>query len=228
MDSILDTLTILERTPNVNHSMMNGYLVQAEPQRRLMFLDPYGEDWRPTTIDLPLPYVLYYVELPARGMGGAGVGSMFCRPEPAESSDDELYALPLPNMYGRWCEVSHCGNIARLQEGFTEEQNVAWVINAVWETSWRYIMLPEYWAGEGRYGMPEEYMPPRNGAYKWLGVPAAAISGRVRSYGVTLPKLYGMWEKLSVEEATAMPWGRPRAGTIQEFIEWRTNDKNRR
>lgn len=216
--SLEETMQILEEIPGINHGMMNGYIVQQPPEHRLMFLGGGGIGGKDHTAYIPLPYVVYHIELPRNGTGGASVQCLFGRPEPIETDEDMLYFMPLPNNYGRWNTIGHCSSMSIIQQDAPIEQLVGWILNACWESSWRYFYFPDSYSSDGSpHSIPEEWVGPRNGALRWLGIDdLAGIVGRGDLTG-----LYKKWESLSLEEATQMPWGRPRCGTLREFIEYK-------
>lgn len=209
--SINEDMQILEEFKGVNNGMMNGYLVQMPPERRLMFTASHFSHFDAAAIDLPLPWQIYYIELPKMGEGGAFVKSLLGRPEAIDTDQDQLYVLPLPNITGRWSMLGHCSSYPRINRDSSVDEQVGWVLAHCWETAWRYVSSPEVYTKD----IPEEQIGPRMGQYHWLGF----TDNELRNHTGNLTKNYAKWEALSVEEILTFPFGRARAGTFSEFIQ---------
>ncbi|HJS83818.1 MAG TPA: hypothetical protein VJ742_13410 [Nitrososphaera sp.] len=205
-------MEILYRADNLYGSR---YIVQVPPARQLMFLIRGGD-----AVDLPMPWLIYVIittsgDLNISQKATSLATSIFGRSSPVKSRNDTLHALPLPDMYDRWCYLSYCRSYRGTYEpDLPEEELIAWGINESWSSPFAYIMTPGKW-GNYEQKMNDQLINDRHKQLSWLGITNIELDMRML---VDLGRYYERWEKLSLSYATRMPWGQAPCGSINELI----------
>jgi hypothetical protein len=187
-------MKILAEAPYPGYPKLAKYLVEKEPERRLIFfrrgIDSAGTMGEP--LDIPIPRSLYVVQAPAFKNGkittnakthsGATTHHYAIDNDGEEVTDKTpVYLLPWPNYYmpGSFSLCNH-GQI-KIPDGASREEIVEDTMIHSWNITFGYLSYPT---------------PPA----QWITSAKSIHSG--------IKKPYEKWEKLTLEEACDMPWGR--------------------
>lgn len=206
------------RTVNITH------LVEASPHRRMAWMRDFSGyvNREIQTVDLPLPWTYYVITLsniPVEGAAsspfpyphmhpGVHVGLSELYAAPRRITDKryrQLYYLPLPSleigatfiMARGICE----GKGLQYDQSLTQQLNLQKAINDFWNMPFRYFVRLDPTVVSRHPGLVEAT------AFHWDdSVPTMQDYMKSMNHPTPVNQM-GRWEALSVDEATAMPWG---------------------